>query len=60
MKIFNWLSNKKDGQTSGGGKITAKQVLDFSKTYEELSHILPSLYISLNLYWVAKKKLNSK
>ena len=36
MKIFNWLSNKKDGQTSGGGKITAKQVLDFSKTYEEL------------------------
>ena len=36
MKIFNWLSNKKDGQTSDGGKITAKQVLDFSKTYEEL------------------------
>jgi hypothetical protein len=36
MKIFNWFSNKKDGQTSGGGKITAKQVLDFSKTYDEL------------------------
>jgi hypothetical protein len=36
MKIFNWLSSKKDGQTSSGGKITAKQVLDFSKTYEEL------------------------
>ena len=36
MKIFNWLSNKKDGRTSGGGKITVEQVLDFSKTYEEL------------------------
>lgn len=36
MKIFNWLSNKKDGQTSSGGKITTKKVLDFTKTYEEL------------------------
>jgi hypothetical protein len=36
MGIFNWLSNKKDGQTSSGGKITTKKVLDFAKTYEEL------------------------
>lgn len=36
MKIFNWLSNKKDGQTSSSSKITNKQVLDFTKTYEEL------------------------
>jgi hypothetical protein len=36
MGIFNWLSNKKIGQASGGDKITAKQVLEFSKTYEEL------------------------
>jgi len=36
MKIFNWLSNKKDRQTSNSSKITAKQVLDISKTYEEL------------------------
>jgi len=36
MKIFNWFSNKKDEQSSGGGKITVKKVLDFTKTYEEL------------------------
>jgi hypothetical protein len=30
MGIFNWLSNKKDGQ------ITVSKALDFSKTYEEL------------------------
>lgn len=36
MGIFNWFSNKKDGQTSNSGKITNKKVLDFTKTYEEL------------------------
>ncbi|MCX6813591.1 MAG: hypothetical protein NTV77_03930 [Candidatus Azambacteria bacterium] len=35
MGIFNWFSNNKTQSTSKG-KITAKQVLDFSKTYEEL------------------------
>lgn len=36
MGILNWFSNKKDGQISGSSKITTKQVLDFTKTYEEL------------------------
>jgi len=36
MGIFNWFSNKKDEQTSSNGNITANQVLDFVKTYEEL------------------------
>lgn len=35
MGIFNWFSNNKT-QPTNKGKITAKQVLDFSKTYEEL------------------------
>jgi len=35
MGIFNWFSNNQ-GQSTNKGKITAKQVLDFSKTYEEL------------------------
>jgi hypothetical protein len=36
MEILNWFSNKKGAQTSGSSKITAKKVLDFTKTYEEL------------------------
>lgn len=36
MGIFNWFSNRKDGQTSSNGNITVNQVLDFAKTYEEL------------------------
>lgn len=35
MGIFNWFSNNKT-QSANKGKITAEQVLDFSKTYEEL------------------------
>lgn len=60
MGIFNWLSNKKDEQTSSSGKITAKKVLDFTKTYEELRPFFTLLYIALNLYWITKKKLNRK
>ncbi len=46
MKIFNWLSSKKDRQTSSGGNITAKKVLDFATTYEELKP-----YFALFVYY---------
>lgn len=37
MRIFNWFSNNKNGASSdGGGKVSVKKVLDFTKTYEEL------------------------
>jgi len=37
MGIFNWFSsNKNSASSDGGGKVSVKKVLDFTKTYEKL------------------------
>lgn len=55
MGIFNWFSNKRDGQTISSGKITAKQVLDFAKTYEELKPFF-ALFVHCFKYILASEK----
>lgn len=66
MGIFNWFSNNKV-QSSSEGKITAKQVLDFSKTYEELKpyfalfvHFFKSVLDSEKEIEQAVKEIQSK
>lgn len=55
MGILNWFSNKKDGQTSSSSKITTKQVLDFTKTYEELKPFF-ALFVHCFKYILASEK----
>ncbi len=66
MGIFNWLSSSK-AQSTNSGKITAKQVLDFSKTYEELKpyfalfvHFFKSVLDSEKEIEQAVKEIQSK
>jgi hypothetical protein len=67
MRIFNWFSNKKDGQISNHSKITVKKVLDFTKTYEELKpffalfvHYFKSVLDSEKEIELKVKKIQSK
>lgn len=54
MGIFNWFSKNK-AQSANKGKITAKQILDFSKTYEELQPYF-ALFVNFFKYVLDSEK----